>query len=48
MEKEEEVIYFYYDYAHLNMEKWILDLGDDIWEKLKNQMLDLAAFLNKN
>lgn len=29
------------------MEKWILDLGDDIWEILKNQMLDLALFLNK-
>lgn len=48
LEKEEGLTYFYYEYAHLTLEKWILDLGDDIWEILKNQMLDLAVFLNKN
>jgi hypothetical protein len=48
LEKEEGLIYFYYEYAHLTLEKWLLDLGDDMWQILKNQMLDLAVFLNKN
>ena len=48
MEKEETHIYLYFEYAHLNIEKWILDLGDEMWERLKNQMFELANFLNKS
>lgn len=48
MEKEETHVYFYFEYVHLNIEKWVLDLGDEMWETLKNQMFELATFLNKN
>jgi len=27
--------YFYYEYVPLTLDKWILDLGDDVLEQLK-------------
>lgn len=40
--------YFYYQYVHLTIERWILDLGQEIIDRLKRQMLALAAYLNQH
>ena len=45
-EQQGNAVYFYYQYAPLTIEKWILDLGDAVVDGLKHQMLALAAFLN--
>lgn len=33
---------------HITLEKWIVNLGDDVLDNLKNQMLDLSSYLNAN
>jgi hypothetical protein len=40
--------YFYYEYVPLTLEKWILDLGDDILEELEFEMLTLANYLTQH
>ena len=45
-EHEEGSFNFYYEYVHLTLEKWIINLGDDVLGSLKSQMLDLSNFLN--
>lgn len=40
--------YFYYEYVPLTLEKWILDLGDDILEELEFEMLSLANYLTQH
>lgn len=45
--QQDNKAYFYYQYAHLTIEKWILDLGEEIVDRLQHQMLALAAFLNQ-
>ena len=45
-EHEEGSFNFYYEYVHLTLEKWIINLGDDVLDSLKSQMLDLSNFLN--
>lgn len=45
-EHKEGYFSLYYEYVHLTLEKWIVNLGDDVLEGLKNQMLDLSCFLN--
>lgn len=46
-QQQDSTAYFYYQYAHLTIERWILDLGEEIVDRLKHQMLALAAFLNQ-
>jgi hypothetical protein len=40
--------YFYYEYVPLTLEKWILDLGDDILEELEFELLSLANYLTQH
>lgn len=37
--------FFYYEYVPLTLERWILDLGDDILDELEFEMLSLAGYL---
>lgn len=39
--------HFYYEYAPLTVEKWLLDLGDDVLEELEFEMLNLATYLTQ-
>lgn len=45
-EHKEGSFSLYFEYVHLTLEKWIINLGDDVLDSLKNQMLDLSRFLN--
>jgi hypothetical protein len=40
--------HFYYEYAPLTIEKWILDMGDDVLEELEFEILNLATYLTQN
>lgn len=41
----DHTVHFYYEYVPLTLEKWVLDLGDDVVEELELAMVGLANYL---
>ena len=45
---QEGEAHLFYEYVPLKLEKWLLDLGDDVLEQLEFEVLSLANYLTQN
>lgn len=43
--EEEDRIEVFYEYVPFRLEKWLLDINEDLIHTLQEQMLDLAEYL---
>ena len=44
----ENICYFYYEYVPLTVDKWVLEMGEELIKELQFQLLNLTSYLTQN